>query len=111
MAVISLYVSTLLFVVINEVTAEDVYDLHNYTIGFHNESLEMMSEKVQQQTDVWIDITIPKLLLKGNITFVNLHSVTINGEPGLKTISCRAEHGNNTGIVFKDIADMIRLTT
>lgn len=66
----------------------------------------MISEKVQQGTNVWIDIKIPELLLEGNITFVNLHSVTINGEPGLTTISCTAEHA---GIVFNDIADMIRL--
>ena len=112
MGMLSLCLSTLLFLVINEVTAEDVYvsnntyDLHNYTIEFHNESLEMILERVQQGTNVWIDIKIPELLLKGNITFVNLHSVTINGEPGLIAISCTAEH---SGIVFNDIADMIRL--
>ena len=44
-----------------------------------------------------------------NISFANLESVTINGEPGLTTISYTTEHSSNTGIVFSNITGTITL--
>ena len=86
-----------------------ICDSHNYGKECQSESLETISDKVQQRSNVHIDIKIPWLHLMTNISFVNLESVAITGEPGLTTISCTTEHNSNAGIVFSSIIDKITL--
>ena len=73
------------------------------------ESLETIALKVEEQSDVVIDIKIPQLNLNGNISFKNLPSLTINGKLGLTTITCKDDGEANASIVFSNITDKITL--
>ena len=72
-------------------------------------TLETIAAQVEEQTSVQIDIKIPRLQLNANVSFTNLNSLTISGEPGLTTITCTAGGNSSAGIVLSDINGTITL--
>ena len=74
---------------------------HNSHRNCQGETLEKIAATIREQTDVRIDIKTPYLLLNANVTFANLNSLVINGEPSLTTINCVAVQ--SAGIVLNDI--------
>ena len=74
-----------------------------------NETLETIAIKSKDLTDVQINIKILQLKLNANVSFTNLTSLTINGEPGLTTITCTASGNVSAGIVLRNIMDTITL--
>lgn len=69
-------------------------------------SLEAVAVEIKEHSHVNVDIVIPAIWLKSNISFANLSSLTIAGKSRqMTTITCKA----NAGILFTDISDMISL--
>ena len=73
------------------------------------ESLEKIAANVTEEADVQIDIKISELKLNGKLSFANLTSLTINGEPGLTTITCTTGGNSSAGIMLSHIKDKIVL--
>ena len=73
-----------------------------------NETLEKISSKTRNSSDVQIDINVhvPWLQLNSSVSFSNLKSFVINGIPGLTTVNCSA----NAGIIMSDIHENVTLT-
>ena len=76
---------------------------HNSHMKCQGETLETISAKVREQTDLHIDIKTPYLHLNANVTFRNLRSLTISSEPGLTTINCVTNGIAGAGIVLSNI--------
>ena len=71
----------------------------------HDQSLEQIATGLNQQSAVGIDITAPQLQLDTNVTFSQLHSLSIFGdESNLTTINCTDD---NTGLVLENIAKIV----
>ena len=84
--------------------------VQNYTIycdpieiSCRNESLEDIADSLDQQADVKIDISTSQLQLTTNLTFAQLSSLSISGNPNLTTINCT---GNNTGLMLVNITNL-----
>ena len=74
-----------------------------------SKSLASIAASATEETNILINIKIPRLRLNGTVTFANLSSLTISGEPGtMSTLMCTDwDSSSDTGIVLKNISSRI----
>ena len=75
-----------------------------------SESLEKISATSEEQTNVQIDIKISQIQLNTNLSFTNLASLIITGEPGLSIIKCTANSHTSAGIILNNISGTVTLS-
>ena len=86
----------------------------NITCDSHNnskcdsDSLEEIADNVTEskQHSVHINIMISKLYLEASVSFTNLMSLTIAGEPSTTEISCGINGNSSIGILFGNITSV-----
>ena len=99
------------------VTNAKSWEVHNETCEYESvlmdslnnncSSLEKVARKLENDVHInIIDIKILHVQLNQKLSFTNLTSLVINGEPGVTTITCTSD---NAGIVLSDISDTVTL--
>ena len=74
-----------------------------------SETLETISSKIENNSDVQIDIEVLQLQLTNTVWFHELNSLVINGKPSLTTITCESGSNTGAGIVLNDIHRTVTL--
>ena len=80
----------------------------------HNESLEKIAAKLNENANVQINIKVSWLILTANVSFTKLNSISISGfEHSMTTITCTSagNNANSVGILFGNIIDVIKLNS
>ena len=72
----------------------------------HSLTLGSIADKIEDNSDVLINLKLSTLKLDDTVKFGNLNSLTISGKVGLTTIACNTRERNassGAGIAFSDI--------
>ena len=72
--------------------------------GCRDKPLEQLAAGQNQQSDIQINIMVPRLQLETNLTFSHLNSLSIIGDSNSTTINCT---GDNTGFVLENITNLM----
>ena len=74
-----------------------------------NETLPTIANGVQWHSKLRFNLRVPRLQLNSNLTFNNLKSLAIIGEPSLTTINCNTGGIGGAGIHIRDICETLTL--
>ena len=75
-----------------------------------NDTLGMIADDIEGQSEVHIDILTPKLQLNEEINFTSLHSLTITGKLDTQTsIICSTSQNASSGVLLRNISGSVEL--
>ena len=74
------------------------------------ETLGMIVDNIEGQSDVHIDLKTPQLQLNDEINFTGLHSLTITGKLDTQTsIICTTSQNASSGVVLRNSSESVEL--